>query len=112
MFIHHAMLGKCCEYRIQIRRRPFSPFLFPKFHEESCYLWPFVYKTADVALALSQANGLREGREGLMLLVKHPVGQNLQDLHLDDVAPAFLLLRTGLQRLQERKSLSGHLLSQ
>src|SRR5437763_1220539 len=38
--------------------------------------------------------------------------QSLQDLHFDDVAPAYLLLRADLQGFQEREDLGGHLLGE
>src|SRR5438874_952506 len=72
----------------------------------------FVHKDADVALGFGEPHGLRKCTEGLLLLVKHLVSQSLQDLHFDDVAPAFLLLCDDLQRFQEGKGLRGALLGQ
>ncbi len=115
----HVSLEKSSEYGVQIRGRPLFALLLPQPGEQGSHWSAFVRKDADVALRFSQVQRLGKDGEGILprclggiCRVAHVMSQGLQDLHLDDVAPAFLLLRAHLQRFQEREGLRGLLLGQ
>src|SRR5207244_2017138 len=76
------------------------------------HLRPFIQEAADIALRFSQLQSLGKQGERLSLFVEYGISQSPQDLDFDDVAPAFLLFCTSLERFQEREGLHGPLLGQ
>ncbi len=107
-----AILAKRGKHRVQIGCRSLLALLIPEPGKQNSHLRPFIHEAADVALRFSQLQSLGKEGERLSLFAAHGMSQSLQYLYFDDVAPAFLLFCTSLERFQERKGLHGPLLGQ
>src|SRR5260221_5550739 len=106
-----AILAKRGKHRVQIGCRSVLALLIPEPGKQNSHLRPFIHEAADVVPRFSQLQSLGKEGERLSLCAAHGMSQSLQYLYFDDVAPAFLLFCTSLERFQEREGLHGPLLS-
>src|SRR5258708_5737579 len=100
------------KHRVQIGCRSMLALLTPEPGKQNSHLRAFIHEAAHVALRFSQLQSLGKEGERLWLSAAHGMSQSLQDLYFDDMAPAFLLFCTSLERFQERECLHGPLLGQ